>query len=81
MIPLFSRRDCTASEAAKKENDYKFNYLAIILVAVIIGIVFGIKYLVATFSGPGHEANAVQTPAPPTVESMIKGGGFARCGL
>ena len=64
----------------KKKTIINLTVLAVLVIALIIGIVWGVRAWMGASSGPRQPANAVQTPAPPTVEEVVKQADFLAAG-
>lgn len=77
---VVARRIQQRRKERKRQSIVRLVILGIILLALIVGIVFGIKYLVGRFSGPPQPANNAQVPEKVTVESIIQEADFLAAG-
>ena len=64
----------------KKKTIINLTVFAVLVIALIIGIVWGVRAWMGASSEPRQPANAVQTPAPPTVEEVVKQADFLAAG-
>ena len=77
---VVARRIQQRRKERKRQSVVRLIILGIILLALIVGIVFGIKYLVGTFSSPQQPASNAQVPEAVTAESIIKEADFLAAG-
>ena len=77
---VVARRIQQRRRQRKKKTIINLTILAIVVIALIIGIVWGIRAWIGAVSGPSQPANAVQTPAPPSTEEIIREADFLAAG-
>ncbi|HIV03258.1 MAG TPA: polysaccharide deacetylase [Candidatus Aphodoplasma excrementigallinarum] len=77
---VVARRIQQRRRQRKKKAIINLTILAIIVIALIIGIVWGVRAWIGAVSGPSQPANAVQTPAPPSAEEIIRQADFLAAG-
>lgn len=77
---VVARRIQQRRRQRKKKTIINLTILAIVVIALIIGIVWGVRAWIGAVSGPSQPVNAVQTPAPPSAEEIIRQADFLAAG-